>query len=151
RFPAGFQRHARQDRAARWCARSSNATSRLEGGSKPMQPSVIHIVAGARPNFLKAAPLLHALKAEAWAQPLLVHTGQHYDIAMSYAFFHDLNLPAPDFHLGVGSGSHAEQTARVMVEYEKVCLKRRPHWTVVIGDVNSTLAASLVASKLSIP
>ena len=111
----------------------------------------IHLVAAARPNFMKVAPLYHALKTEDWCDPLLIHTGQHYDANMSDAFFADLRLPAPDFHLGVGSGSHAEQTGAVMVAYEKICLQQPPNWTVVVGDVNSTLACALVAAKLGIP
>ena len=103
-----------------------------------MKREQVHLIAAARPNFMKVAPLYHALKKEDWCEPLLVHTGQHYDANMSDAFFADLRLPAPDHHLGVGSGSHAEQTAAVMVAYEKICLGRRPDWTVVVGDVNST-------------
>ncbi|CAA9308408.1 MAG: UDP-N-acetylglucosamine 2-epimerase [uncultured Gemmatimonadetes bacterium] len=105
------------------------------------------LVAGARPNFMKIAPILRAL-GEAGDEARLVHTGQHYDAAMSDAFFRDLGLPAPDFHLGVGSGSHAAQTARVMEAFEPVLLEARPHWVVVVGDVNSTLACALVAAKL---
>lgn len=116
-----------------------------------MKRQQVHLIAAARPNFMKVAPLYHALKAEDWCEPLLVHTGQHYDANMSDAFFADLRLPAPDYHLGVGSGSHAEQTAAVMIAYEKICLQRRPDWTVVVGDVNSTLACALVAAKLCIP
>jgi UDP-N-acetylglucosamine 2-epimerase (non-hydrolysing) len=116
-----------------------------------MNRQKVHLIAAARPNFMKVAPLYHVLQSEDWCDPLLVHTGQHYDANMSDAFFADLRLPAPDYHLGVGSGSHAEQTAAVMVNYEKICLKDRPDWTVVVGDVNSTLACALVAAKLSIP
>ncbi|MDH7499115.1 MAG: UDP-N-acetylglucosamine 2-epimerase, partial [candidate division NC10 bacterium] len=78
----------------------------------------IHLIAAARPNFMKIAPLYHSLRKEAWAAPFIVHTGQHYDVNMSDSFFQDLSLPDPDFHLGVGSGSHAEQTGRVMMAYE---------------------------------
>lgn len=109
------------------------------------------LVAAARPNFMKVAPLYHALRQEDWCVPSLIHTGQHYDANMSDAFFSDLGLPEPDYHLGVGSGSHAEQTAAVMVAFEKVCIEDRPDWVVVVGDVNSTLACSLVAAKLCIP
>lgn len=105
------------------------------------------VVAGARPNFMKVAPILRALQA-AGHQGVLVHTGQHYDPMMSDAFFRDLELPAPDHHLGVGSGSHAVQTARVMEAFEPVLLAERPDWVVVVGDVNSTLACALVTSKL---
>jgi len=116
-----------------------------------MKQHKIHLVAAARPNFMKVAPLFHALKAQDWCEPLLVHTGQHYDANMSDSIFADLGLPAPDFHLGVGSGSHAEQTGAVMIAYEKICQEQRPDWTVVVGDVNSTLACALVAAKLCIP
>src|SRR3546814_293855 len=100
---------------------------------------------------MKVAPLYHVLKRQDWCVPALIHTGQHYDVNMSDSFFADLGLPAPDHHLGVGSGSHAEQTAAVMVAYEKICQQQRPDWTVVVGDVNSTLACALVAAKLCIP
>jgi UDP-N-acetylglucosamine 2-epimerase (non-hydrolysing) len=80
----------------------------------------IHLIAAARPNFMKIAPLYHALKKTDWAEPVIVHTGQHYDLNMSDAFFRDLMLPEPNFHLGVGSGSHAEQTGRVMIAFEKL-------------------------------
>lgn len=116
-----------------------------------MKPQKIHLIAAARPNFMKVAPLYHALKAQDWCAPQLVHTGQHYDANMSDAFFADLRLPTPDYHLGVGSGSHAEQTAAVMVAYEKICLQEPPDWIIVVGDVNSTLACALVAAKLCIP
>jgi UDP-N-acetylglucosamine 2-epimerase (non-hydrolysing) len=100
---------------------------------------------------MKVAPVYHALKDQDWCQPVLVHTGQHYDPQMSAAFLADLQLPEPDHSLEVGSGSHAQQTAGVMVAYERICLERQPDWTVVVGDVNSTLAAALVAAKLHIP
>jgi UDP-N-acetylglucosamine 2-epimerase (non-hydrolysing) len=105
------------------------------------------VVAGARPNFMKVAPILAAL-GRAGDEAVLVHTGQHYDAAMSDAFFADLGLPEPAFHLEVGSASHAVQTARVMEAFEPVLKEVRPHWVVVVGDVNSTLACALVASKL---
>jgi len=111
----------------------------------------IHLVAGARPNFMKVAPLYHELRRHDWCRPILVHTGQHYDPEMSVAFFRDLRLPEPDIYLGVGSGSHAEQTGKVMIAYEKVCLEQRPDWVVVVGDVNSTLACTLAAKKLCLP
>jgi UDP-N-acetylglucosamine 2-epimerase (non-hydrolysing) len=111
----------------------------------------VHLIAAARPNFMKIAPLYHALAAESWVEPRIVHTGQHYDPNMSDAFFRDLKLPAPHHHLEVGSGSHAVQTAGVMVAYEKVCLAERPDWTIVVGDVNSTAACAMVAAKLWIP
>jgi UDP-N-acetylglucosamine 2-epimerase (non-hydrolysing) len=105
------------------------------------------VVAGARPNFMKVAPILRALR-ERGSPGILVHTGQHYDARMSDTFFRDLDLPDPDYHLGVGSGSHAVQTARVMESFEPVLRESRPDWVVVVGDVNSTLACALVASKL---
>lgn len=116
------------------------------------------IIAGARPNFMKIAPIVKAATAHnalagngeptfAWK---LVHTGQHYDTKMSGIFFEDLGIPAPDFNLGVGSGSHASQTANIMLRFEPVCLAEKPDWLVVVGDVNSTLACTLVASKLGI-
>lgn len=111
----------------------------------------IHLIAAARPNFMKIAPLFHALKQETWAEPCIVHTGQHYDINMSDAFFTDLKLPAPHIHLGVGSGTHAEQTGHVMISYEKVIMNDKPDLIVVVGDVNSTVAVTLAAVKLGIP
>lgn len=113
-------------------------------------PPLVHVIAAARPNFMKVAPLMHALRRQDWCRSALVHTGQHYDAAMSDAFFRDLAIPAPDHHLGVGSGSHAEQTGSVMIAYEKVCLETRPDWIVVVGDVNSTVACALVGAKLGI-
>ena len=106
------------------------------------------VVAGARPNFMKVAPILRALKARG-DEGILVHTGQHYDAAMSDTFFHELGIPAPNYHLGVGTGSHAVQTARIMEAFEPVLLETRPDWLVVVGDVNSTVATALVASKLA--
>ena len=116
-----------------------------------MKPVAVHLIAAARPNFMKIAPLYHALKREAWCKPSIVHTGQHYDANMSEAFFRDLKLPQPDFNLEVGSGTHAEQTAGVMVAYEKVAMRERPDWIVVVGDVNSTAACAMVGTKLWIP
>jgi UDP-N-acetylglucosamine 2-epimerase (non-hydrolysing) len=110
----------------------------------------IVVVVGARPNFMKAAPLVESLRSRGYA-PILVHTGQHYDENMSRVFFRDLGLPAPDVDLGIGSGSHAEQTARIMVAFEKVALEKRPDLVVVVGDVNSTMACALVSAKLWIP
>lgn len=113
--------------------------------------TIIHLIAAARPNFMKVAPLYHALKQEDWCTPLIVHTGQHYDENMSASFMRDLNLPEPDIFLGVGSGTHAEQTAGVMLAYEKVCLERPPDYIVVVGDVNSTMAVAITAAKLNLP
>jgi UDP-N-acetylglucosamine 2-epimerase (non-hydrolysing) len=107
-------------------------------------------VAGARPNFMKIAPLAHALMGRPGVRHVLVHTGQHYDENMSASFFRDLAIPPPDVNLEVGSGSHAAQTARVMETFEPALLSARPDWVVVVGDVNSTMAATLVAVKLGI-
>lgn len=110
----------------------------------------MHIV-GARPNFMKVAPLVAALSAQGnIVEQALVHTGQHYDYQMSRIFFEDLEMPDPDEYLDVGSGTHAEQTARVMLAFEPVLLKRQPDWVVVVGDVNSTLACALVCAKLGV-
>lgn len=109
------------------------------------------LVVGARPNFMKAAPILFELRRHPMEfQCLLVHTGQHYDARMSDIFFQDLELPPPDVFLGVGSGSHAVQTAQTMLASEPVLLAERPDWVVVVGDVNSTIACALVAVKLGI-
>lgn len=110
----------------------------------------IVLVAGARPNFMKIAPISRELQKEGIGHTL-VHTGQHYDEKMSKAFFDDLLLPKPDVYLGVGSGTHAEQTGKIMIEFEKVCFQSKPDLLVVVGDVNSTVACALVASKLGIP
>ncbi|MGV8093817.1 MAG: non-hydrolyzing UDP-N-acetylglucosamine 2-epimerase [Mangrovibacterium sp.] len=110
----------------------------------------IILVAGARPNFMKIAPLMHKLKGHPTIRPVLVHTGQHYDIRMSGQFFEELNIPVPDINLEVGSASHAVQTARIMEGFEKVCLIEKPDYVLVVGDVNSTAACTLVASKMGI-
>jgi len=113
------------------------------------------LVCGARPNFMKIAPLIFAIekhnkdkKQKKKIDHLLVHTGQHYDVKMSDAFFRELDIPQPDFNLEVGSSSHAVQTAEIMVRFEKICLQEKPDWIVVVGDVNSTMACTIVASKL---
>jgi UDP-N-acetylglucosamine 2-epimerase (non-hydrolysing) len=111
--------------------------------------SLLHVV-GARPNFMKVAPVLRAGAAIPGMRQFLVHTGQHYDAAMSDRFFADLGLPAPDVNLGVGSGTHAVQTARIMTEFEPVIDRLAPDWVVVYGDVNSTMACTLVAAKKSV-
>ena len=109
------------------------------------------LVCAARPNFMKVAMVLEEMKRYPKDfNPLLVHTGQHYDYELSGAFFRDLSLPEPDVYLGVGSGRHGEQTGKVMIEFEKVVEKEKPSLGVVVGDVNSTLAAAIVASKLMI-
>jgi UDP-N-acetylglucosamine 2-epimerase (non-hydrolysing) len=109
----------------------------------------IMVVAGARPNFMKVAPLIEALRAAQTRCPALeytlVHTGQHYDAQMSQAFFEDLSLPRPDVDLGVGSGSHAEQTGKIMVAFEGLLQRVEPDWVVVVGDVNSTMACAITA------
>jgi len=107
-------------------------------------------VVGARPNFMKIAPIAKELKNYKNIEHLIVHTGQHYDSKMSDAFFNDLEIPTPDFFLGVGSGSHAEQTANIMIKFEKVLLETKPDLVLVVGDVNSTLACSITAIKLGI-
>jgi len=116
----------------------------------------ITLVVGARPNFMKIAPIIKAIAtynnsyhlSPVTIHHLLVHTGQHYDYEMSKVFFEDLELPEPDIYLGIGSGTHAEQTGRVMIEFERVLLKEKPDLVVVVGDVNSTLACALAASKI---
>ena len=115
-----------------------------------MRPLEIVLVAGARPNFMKIAPIYHALREHAadHVAVAIVHTGQHYDARMSDDFFRDLRLPEPEVNLEVGSASHAEQTARVMTGFERVLLERRPDVVVVVGDVNSTAACALVTSKI---
>jgi UDP-N-acetylglucosamine 2-epimerase (non-hydrolysing) len=110
----------------------------------------IHLIAAARPNFMKVAPLYHELVQRDWAEPIIVHTGQHYDANMSDTFFSDLRLPSWNINLGVGSGTHAEQTGKVMIAYEKLLLVNSPDLVVVVGDVNSTVACTLAATKLGI-
>jgi UDP-N-acetylglucosamine 2-epimerase (non-hydrolysing) len=111
----------------------------------------IHLVAGARPNFMKIAPLYHELKRRDWCVPVLVHTGQHYDLGMSDVFFHDLNLPQPDHSLGIGGGSHGEQLGKVVIAYEKMLAQAPPDLVTVVGDVNATAACTLAAKKLNVP
>ncbi|MBU1626179.1 UDP-N-acetylglucosamine 2-epimerase (non-hydrolyzing) [bacterium] len=111
----------------------------------------ISCVAGARPNFMKIAPLINEMKKYDEFEPIIVHTGQHYDSRMSELFFDHLNIPSPDINLGVGSATHAVQTARIMMEYEPVILREKPLLTLVVGDVNSTIACSLVSVKLGVP
>ncbi len=117
------------------------------------------LVVAARPNLMKAAPLIRAVKkhnkssedSQSAINHMLVHTGQHYDVNMSDSFFEDLSLPEPDVHLGVGSGTHGEQTGKVLLEFEKVLFREQPDLVVVVGDVNSTLACALAAAKLNMP
>ena len=109
------------------------------------------LIAGARPNFMKVAPIYAEMKRRpADFAPMIVHTGQHYDAAMSEAFFDDLGMPKPDIHLGVGSASHAVQTAKIMTEFETVVSRQKPDWVLVVGDVNSTIACALVCAKLGV-
>lgn len=110
----------------------------------------VFLIAGARPNFMKIAPLYREAQKHTSVDCRIVHTGQHYDYEMSQAFFKDLELPEPHYFLNAGSGSHAVQTARIMVAFEEVCLKDRPDLVMVVGDVNSTLACSVVAKKLGV-
>ncbi|HHI94742.1 MAG TPA: UDP-N-acetylglucosamine 2-epimerase (non-hydrolyzing) [Gammaproteobacteria bacterium] len=116
-----------------------------------MNTSTIMCVVGARPNFMKIAPVMRALSASDTLQPCLVHTGQHYDAAMKHAFFDQLGIPEPDVDLGVGSGTHAVQTAEIMLRFEPVLDEHKPAAILVVGDVNSTIACSLVAAKKGIP
>ena len=116
-----------------------------------MSARMLHLVAGARPNFMKIAPVVRALQADGRLRFRLVHTGQHHDHDMSDVFFEELGIPRPDAFLGCGGGSHAQQTGRIMMAYEELCRVERPAATVVVGDVNSTLACSIVAKKMGIP
>src|SRR5450755_2492273 len=110
---------------------------------------IVHVI-GARPNFMKAAPVVRALSSFDVEQ-IIVHTGQHYDFNMSDVFFQQLGMSAPDINLEVGSGSHAQQTSQIIARFEAVVVGHRPDWVVVYGDVNSTVAAAMVCSKLLIP
>lgn len=117
-----------------------------------MSRSLIYLVAGARPNFMKIAPIVRALQARADRFDFrIIHTGQHYDREMSDVFFDELGIPKPDYHLEAGGGSHATQTAKIMVAFEEICQNARPDCVLVVGDVNSTLACSIDAKKLNIP
>ncbi len=122
--------------------------SKINGGKIMIGPVIL--VVGARPNFMKIAPIHAELKRRGISQ-ILLHTGQHYDENMSKVFFDDLGMPQPDIYLGIGSGSHANQTAKVMVEFEIVCKKHKPSMVIVVGDVNSTVACSMVCAKEWIP
>jgi len=138
---------------------ANQSIRKLERIKRPISDSVssrvkkvkILLVAGARPNFMKVAPVYFELKKYPQFKPIIVHTGQHYDKEMSELFFRDLKLPKPDIYLGVGSGTHAEQTSKIMIEFEKVCMKVKPHLVIVVGDVNSTIACALTSAKLLIP
>src|SRR2546425_2831903 len=111
---------------------------------------LLHVV-GARPNFMKAAPVYRAVSARSGVKQTMIHTGQHYDNNMSDIFFSQLGMPVPNVNLGVGSGSHAQQTAEIMRRFESIVLERKPDMVVVYGDVNSTMAAALVCAKLQVP
>ncbi|HMT81063.1 MAG TPA: UDP-N-acetylglucosamine 2-epimerase (non-hydrolyzing) [Azonexus sp.] len=111
----------------------------------------IYLVAGARPNFMKIAPIVRALQAHGGLAFKIIHTGQHYDREMNDVFFEELGIPQPDVFMGAGGGSHAQQTAKIMVAFEELCQAERPDAVLVVGDVNSTLACSIVAKKLNIP
>ena len=113
-------------------------------------PSKVDCIVGTRPNFVKIAPILRALRTRDGLAPRLIHTGQHYDVAMNSTFFDELAIPAPDINLEVGSGTNTQQTARIMMALEPVFLAERPDLVLVVGDVNSTMAAALVAAKLNI-
>jgi UDP-N-acetylglucosamine 2-epimerase (non-hydrolysing) len=115
-----------------------------------LNAKLVHLIAAARPNFMKVAPLYHELVRTNWCSAQLVHTGQHYDANMSDAFLRDLHLPEPHHHLQVGSGTHAEQTGRTMIAYEAVCISHRPDAVIVVGDVNATAACAMVGAKLGI-
>lgn len=124
---------------------------------RKIHPLKLLLVAGARPNFMKIAPLIKEIckfnkqrKGGRHVIYCLVHTGQHYDINMSEIFFRELGIPAPHINLEVGSGTHAKQTARIMTAFEPVCLREKPDWIVVVGDVNSTMACTLVCAKMGI-
>jgi UDP-N-acetylglucosamine 2-epimerase (non-hydrolysing) len=113
--------------------------------------AMIYLVAGARPNFMKIAPIVRALQAQQALSFKIIHTGQHYDREMNDVFFEELGIPAPDVFMAAGGGSHAQQTAKIMVGFEELCVAERPDCVLVVGDVNSTLACSIVAKKLNIP
>jgi UDP-N-acetylglucosamine 2-epimerase (non-hydrolysing) len=116
-----------------------------------MTMPLIYLVAGARPNFMKIAPIVRALQGQQALSFKIIHTGQHYDRDMNEVFFEELGIPQPDIFMGAGGGSHAAQTAKIMVAFEQLCIAERPAAVLVVGDVNSTLACSIAAKKLNIP
>ena len=116
-----------------------------------MKRKTCFLVAGARPNFMKIAPIVRALQAHGGLEFKIIHTGQHYDREMNEVFFEELGIPQPDLFMGAGGGSHAQQTAKIMIAFEELCQADRPDAVLVVGDVNSTLACSIVAKKLCIP
>ena len=111
---------------------------------------LIYIVGGARPNFMKIAPIVRALETSKVLDFKIIHTGQHYDKDMNEVFFDELNIPEPDYYLSAGGGSHSEQTCKIMLSFEKICENKRPDAVLVVGDVNSTLACSIVSKKMNI-
>lgn len=113
--------------------------------------TTLYLIAGARPNFMKIAPIVRALQAHGGLDYKIIHTGQHYDREMNDVFFEELGIPQPDVFMGAGSGSHAQQTAKIMTAFEELCQANKPDAVLVVGDVNSTLACSIVAKKLNIP
>src|SRR5579859_583643 len=126
----------------------ASKTARRDAAPQPVRPTrrfTVFNVVGARPNFPKVAPIDRAMRKVPEIRPVLVHTGQHYDYPMSDAFLRDLGMPEPDHHLGVGSGSHGEQTAQALSRFERLCQADRPELVLVVGDVNSTLACALAA------
>src|SRR5439155_1780091 len=145
--PAAAEDAGFGDRLGVLCSRARAAT--IRGGGTSIVG--VCLVAGARPNYMKIAPIHRSMRAHGGFSPLFVHTGQHYDWEMSAVIMRDLGLPPPDVELDVGSGTHAQQTAHVMLRLEPVLAERRPAVVVVVGDVNSTVAAALAAAKLRIP
>ena len=153
RAPPSFPRHSRRSADDPGGASPEHPRVALQGErayTVAMSASPILTVVGARPNFMKAAPVHRAFEARGIPHAI-VHTGQHYDAAMSKVFFEDLGMPEPAVYMGVGSGSHAVQTANIMTGFEQVCADYAPRMVLVVGDVNSTVAAALVAAKLQIP
>src|SRR5580765_7383017 len=134
----------------RYSARDVHVQAGPDPQSNPMNKTIVHVV-GARPNYMKIAPIMEALRSVPGLRQLLVNTGQHYDEAMAKSFIRELQLPVPDRDLDVRSASHAVQTANIMSRFDAVCEEERPDMIVVVGDVNSTMAATLVAAKLLIP
>lgn len=116
-----------------------------------MTKPLIYLVAGARPNFMKIAPIVRALQAHGGLDFKIIHTGQHYDHDMNDVFFEELGIPAPDLFMAAGGGGHAQQTGKIMLAFEELCQQQRPDAVLVVGDVNSTLACSIVAKKMQIP